>query len=79
MVVADVVASKLKCELDVLIPSKVNCTHNKEIAIGAMAEDGVTIYLNGEIIRELDVSGSIHRTRETKTNRRNLTAKISLS
>ena len=55
VVVADIVAKKLSCEFDIIIPRKIRAPHNEEVAIGAVMEDGYT-YLNDEIIRILDVS-----------------------
>jgi putative phosphoribosyl transferase len=55
VVVADIVARKLSCEFDIIIPRKIRAPHNEEVAIGAVMEDGYT-YLNDEIVRVLDVS-----------------------
>src|ERR671925_1874638 len=55
VVVADIVAKKLHCEFDIIIPRKLRAPHNEEVAIGAVMEDGYT-YLNDEIVRELDIS-----------------------
>jgi predicted phosphoribosyltransferase len=55
VVVADIVARKLSCEFDIIIPRKIRAPHNEEVAIGAVMEDGYT-FLNDEIVRVLDVS-----------------------
>ena len=55
VVVADIVANKLSCHFDIVIPRKLGAPHNEEVAIGAVMEDGTT-YLNEEIIRILEVS-----------------------
>jgi putative phosphoribosyl transferase len=55
VVVADIVARKLFCEFDIIIPRKIRAPHNEEVAIGAVMEDGYT-YLNDEIVRVLDLS-----------------------
>jgi putative phosphoribosyl transferase len=55
VVVADVVARKLSCKFDIIIPRKIRAPHNEEVAIGAVMEDGYT-FLNDEIVRVLDVS-----------------------
>lgn len=65
VVVADVVASKMpyQCDFDILVPIKLTAPGNQEITIGAimMAEGGdgtttaITIYLNEDLIRELEV------------------------
>jgi putative phosphoribosyl transferase len=55
VVVADIVAKKLSCEFDIIIPRKIRAPHNEELAIGAVMEDGYT-YLNDQVVRVLDVS-----------------------
>ena len=55
VVVADIVANKLSCHFDIVIPRKLGAPHNEEVAIGAVTEDGTT-YLNEEIVRMLEVS-----------------------
>jgi len=61
VVVADIVASKLpyQCEFDIIIPRKLTATGNQEIAIGAIMMDeegdGITSYLNDELIKELEI------------------------
>jgi putative phosphoribosyl transferase len=55
VIVADVVAKKISCEFDIVIPRKLGAPHNEEVAIGAVMEDGTT-YLNDEIVRVLEVS-----------------------
>lgn len=55
VVVADIVAKKLSCKFDIVIPRKLGAPHNEEVTIGAVMEDGTT-YLNEEIVRVLEVS-----------------------
>jgi putative phosphoribosyl transferase len=55
VIVADIIAKKLSCEFDIIIPRKLHAPHNEELAIGATMEDGTT-YLNDELIRELEIS-----------------------
>jgi putative phosphoribosyl transferase len=45
IVVADIVAKKLSCKFDIIIPRKLGAPYNDEVAIGAVVEDGTT-YLN---------------------------------
>lgn len=56
VVVADIVAKKLSCKFDIVIPRKLGAPHNEEVAIGAVVEDGTT-FLNEEIVNALAVSG----------------------
>ncbi|MDQ6864180.1 MAG: phosphoribosyltransferase [Thermoproteota archaeon] len=51
VVTADVVARKLKCKMDIIIPRKLADPDNKEYAIGAVMEDGTT-YLDEERVNE---------------------------
>ena len=53
-IIADIIARKLSCEFDIIIPRKLRSPHN-EVAIGAIMEDG-TSYLNEVLVREFDVS-----------------------
>ena len=55
VVVADIIANKLSCHFNIVIPRKLGAPHNEEVAIGAVMEDG-TSYLNEEIVRILEVS-----------------------
>jgi predicted phosphoribosyltransferase len=54
VVIADIIAKKLHCKFDIIIPRKLRAPHNEEVAIGAVMEDGYT-HLNYEIVRELDI------------------------
>jgi putative phosphoribosyl transferase len=55
VVVADIIANKLSCRFDIVIPRKLRAPHNEEVAIGAVMGDGA-LYLNEEIVRTLEVS-----------------------
>lgn len=57
VIVADVVRQKISkvSEFDIVIPRKLGAPKNKEIAIGAIMEDGTT-YLNEQIIKTLETS-----------------------
>ena len=54
-VMAEVIARKLGCNLDMMISKRLRAPHNEEMAIGAVAEDGTT-YLNKTLIEELKIS-----------------------
>ena len=54
VVVAYEVAVQLHLPLDILIPRKLGAPHNPELAIGAIAEEG--IFLDKEVIADLGVS-----------------------
>ncbi|MDW0315858.1 MAG: phosphoribosyltransferase family protein [Nitrososphaeraceae archaeon] len=54
-IIADIIARKLSCEFDIIIPRKLRSPHNEEVAIGAIMGDG-TNYLNEVLVRELDAS-----------------------
>jgi predicted phosphoribosyltransferase len=55
VIIADIIARKLSAEFNIIIPRKLRSPHNKEVAIGAVMEDGTT-YLNELIVRELEIS-----------------------
>lgn len=54
-IMAEIIARKLSCNLDMMISRRLRAPHNEEIAIGAVAEDGTT-YLNKTLIEELKIS-----------------------
>ena len=54
-VMAEIIARKLSCKLDMMISKRLRAPHNEEIAIGAVAEDGTT-YLNKTLIEQLKIS-----------------------
>jgi predicted phosphoribosyltransferase len=54
-VMAEIIARKLSCNLDMVVSKRLRAPYNEEIAIGAVAEDG-TIYLNKTLIEELNIS-----------------------
>jgi putative phosphoribosyl transferase len=55
IIIAEVIARKLACELDIFIVKRLRSPYNEELAIGAVTEDGTT-FLNGLIIEELKIS-----------------------
>lgn len=55
VVIADVISKKLFCESDMVIPRKLGAPDNKELAIGAVVEDG-TLYLNQDIVDNLNIT-----------------------
>jgi putative phosphoribosyl transferase len=55
VITADVVARKLACKLDIIIPRKLTDPDNKEHAIGAIMEDGTT-YLDEEYVDQLFIT-----------------------
>ena len=54
VVIADIIARKLACQFDIVIPRKLRAPHNEELAIGAVKEDGAT-YLDDDIIGTLGI------------------------
>ena len=55
VVVGDVVAKKLSCKLDIIIPRKLTDPDKKEHAIGAIMEDG-SVYVDEQLINHLQIS-----------------------
>lgn len=55
IIIAEVIARKLACELDIFIVKRLRSPYNEELAIGAVTEDGTT-FLNELIIEELKIS-----------------------
>jgi putative phosphoribosyl transferase len=56
VIVGDIIAKKLSCKFDVIIPRKLCAPHNEELAIGAVMEDGNITYLNDILVKELEIS-----------------------
>jgi predicted phosphoribosyltransferase len=54
IIIADIIARKLHCEVGLIISRRLRAPHNEELAIGAIAEDGTT-YLNESIIDALKI------------------------
>ena len=55
LLIAESIASKLSCRLDIIISKRLRAPHNDEVAIGSVTEDGTT-YLNKLIVDELKIS-----------------------
>ena len=55
LIVAEIIAKKLSCSLDMILVRRLRAPFNEEMAIGAVAEDGTT-YLNKSLIEELKIS-----------------------
>lgn len=56
VIVADIVAEKLDADyFDIVIPRKLRAPDNKENAIGAIAQDGSTLYLDEFMVSSLKV------------------------
>jgi len=54
-VIAQIIATKLSCNLDMMISKRLRAPYNEEMAIGTVSEDG-TVYLNKSLIDELKIS-----------------------
>ena len=55
LIVAEIIAKKLSCNLDMILAKRLRAPYNEELAIGAVTEDGTT-YLNKSLIKELKVT-----------------------
>jgi len=53
--IAEIIALKLSCRLDLIISRRLRAPHNDEVSIGSVTEDGTT-YLNELIVKELKIS-----------------------
>jgi predicted phosphoribosyltransferase len=57
IIVADVIARKLKTDnFDIIIPRKLTTPHNKENALGAIMEDGITTFIDDRLVDALSIS-----------------------
>ncbi len=55
LLIAEIIALKLSCPLNLIISRRLRAPHNDEVAIGSVTEDGTT-YKNELIINELKIS-----------------------
>jgi predicted phosphoribosyltransferase len=55
IIIAEIIALKLSCRLDLIISRRLRAPHNEEVAIGSVTEDGTT-YLNELVVSELKIS-----------------------
>jgi putative phosphoribosyl transferase len=55
LIVADVVAARLKADFDIVVPRKLRMPHNEEAAFGAIMSDG-TLYIEDRIVRDFGIS-----------------------
>jgi predicted phosphoribosyltransferase len=55
LLIAEIIALKLSCRLDLIISRRLRAPHNDEVAIGSVTEDGTT-YLNELVVNELKIS-----------------------
>ena len=55
VIIADIVATKIGADFDIVIPRKLGAPDNEELAIGAVMHDG-TFYLNKYMINALRIS-----------------------
>jgi predicted phosphoribosyltransferase len=58
VIIADIVARKLSADFDIIIGRKLCSPDSKENAIGAIAEDGTTAYLNQRLTNSLQISSA---------------------
>ncbi|MDD2572921.1 MAG: phosphoribosyltransferase [Bacillota bacterium] len=66
--VANAIREELKCEWDLIIPKKLGAPFNREIAIGAVTQDG-TLLLDEEMVMYLNVSKEyIEREKKAQIN-----------
>ena len=76
VIVGDIVAKKLGADFDIVIPRKLGAPKNKELAIGAVMEDG-TSYINTYIVNALRIPENYiqsERLRQAEEIRRRSTA-----
>ena len=55
VIIADIIASKLNADFDIVLPRKLRASDSKENAVGAIMADG-SIYLDDFMVQSLKVS-----------------------
>ncbi len=57
IILGDIIASNLHCNIDIVVSRKIGAPSNKELAIGAVMPDGI-YFINEHTVRMLDISKS---------------------
>ena len=66
VITADVVARKLSCKMDIIIPRKLTDPDNKEHAVGAVMEDGTTYFDKNLLINCISPKNTLKQRDYTK-------------
>jgi predicted phosphoribosyltransferase len=74
VITGDVVASKLRCDMDIIVSRKIGAEYNSELAIGALLPDG-TYFINERIANMLNTS-QVYIDKQVKVQKKEIERRL---
>ena len=74
VITGDVVASRLRCDMDIIVSRKIGAEYNSELAIGALLPDG-TYFINERIANMLNTS-QIYIDKQVKMQKKEIERRL---
>lgn len=74
VITGDVVASRLRCDMDIIVSRKIGAEYNSELAIGALLPDG-TYFINERIANMLNIS-QIYIDKQVKIQKKEIERRL---
>lgn len=74
VITGDVVASKLRCDMDIIVSRKIGAEYNSELAIGALLPDG-TYFINERIANMLNTS-KVYIDKQVKVQKKEIERRL---
>ena len=74
VIIGDVVASRLRCDMDIIVSRKIGAEYNSELAIGALLPDG-TYFINERIANMLNTS-QIYIDKQVKIQKKEIERRL---
>ena len=74
VIIGDVVASRLRCDMDIIVSRKIGAEYNSELAIGALLPDG-TYFINERIANMLNTS-QIYIDKQVKMQKKEIERRL---
>ena len=74
VITCDVVASRLRCDMDIIVSRKIGAEYNSELAIGALLPDG-TYFINERIANMLNTS-KVYIDKQVKVQKKEIERRL---
>src|SRR5512145_1627680 len=74
VITGDVVASRLRCDMDIIVSRKIGAEYNSELAIGALLPDG-TYFINERIANMLNTS-QVYIDKQVKVQKKEIERRL---
>ena len=74
VITGDVIASRLRCDMDIIVSRKIGAEYNSELAIGALLPDG-TYFINERIANMLNIS-QIYIDKQVKIQKKEIERRL---